>query len=895
MPPVVKKIIARTILVFSSVFLLSVILTAFFEDKIGRLIIAELNKNITTELKVEDVSLSLIRAFPKVSATLKNVRLADTGKKNLLSIGELSFSMGIWSAFTGKPSISKIKLKDGVINIVIDNKGKPNYEIFKKNTDNKSQNDVSFSISKAIFDNFAITYTNQLKQSDYKATITKGTLAGEFSADQFILDLDTDWILNSIMHENSNYLQEKPLSLTGKFDINSKKGTYKIKECLLNLASNNFTVEGSVNEGKNGTDFDLFALGKDINLESVFNLGISQLNDAAVRFKSKGIIQVNARIDGTLNASSNPAILVQYNLKNGSVQGKDVGGMIDQISFTGSFSNGWSHNFRTSSFSLDNCKASFNGLPFSLNLKLRNFEKPDIDLSANGKIPLERVYAFIAQAKGGTGFINVKNVVIKGNMADMRSDQGATRVKASGSILFEDAVLNYRGEDLKFSTGEINFSNNFINLTKVDLRGLDSDLQIDGRISDYLPFIFSKDPNDKLGLGINIHSNYINLERWMTMLSDKDEVQTKTTSSTPVNSGNPFDKIQGTIKADLDVIKHKKIMARNFSGDLIFEGGDMLVSGDVQAMEGDWNIEGQLNFDNTGSHLKATLESSKVNIKEFFAQSDNFGQETLTDNNLSGRLNSRILILADWDKNGKFDINKLHVYGSMSVDNGEMRAFKLLESFSAFIKMKDLRNIRFVNLKNLIEIEDGIIHIPAMFIQSNAANLTVSGQHTFNNDIEYNFKINAGQVLLNKLNLVNKTSDALPAQKGGFFNLYYNLKGTTEKFVNKRDKSLVKSNFTKSEIRKHKIMNTLLAEFGSMPEFDEPDGWSDQGENPKSASFTNNNSFNTGNNTALRPSLKSTLEEAKQTLKNPTKAVVKPEKKTFRDEEDEEVEYLDFK
>ena len=257
MPPVVKKIIARTILVFSSVFLLSVILTAFFEDKIGRLIIAELNKNITTELKVEDVSLSLIRAFPKVSATLKNVRLADTGKKNLLSIGELSFSMGIWSAFTGKPSISKIKLKDGVINIVIDNKGKPNYEIFKKNTDNKSQNDVSFSISKAIFDNFAITYTNQLKQSDYKATITKGTLAGEFSADEFILDLDTDWILNSIMHENSNYLQEKPLSLTGKFDINSKKGTYKIKECLLNLASNNFTVEGSVNEGKNGTDFDL--------------------------------------------------------------------------------------------------------------------------------------------------------------------------------------------------------------------------------------------------------------------------------------------------------------------------------------------------------------------------------------------------------------------------------------------------------------------------------------------------------------------------------------------------------------------------------------------------------------------------------------------------------------
>lgn len=895
MPPALKKILIRVFIVLFSVFALSVILAAIFEDKIGSIIVAELNKNITTQIKVGDVSLSLIRSFPKASATLRKVQLSDTKGENLLTLDELGFSMGIWSAFFGKPEISKITLKNGALNIKIDAKGRANYEILKKNPGQKSSDDVSFTINKAVFENFAISYANELKQSDYRATIRKGRLAGEFTADQYILDADTDWIINGIKHENISYLQEKPLALSGKFDINSKTGSYKIKECLLDLATNKFTIDGSVKDGKEGTDFDLFALGKDINLESVFNLGISQLNDAAVNFKSKGIIQVNARVDGTLNASSNPAVLVQYNLKNGSVQSKDISGVIDQISFTGSFSNGWSHNFRTSSFSLDNCKANFNGLPFTLNLKVRNFEKPDIDLSANGKVPLARIYGFIPGVQSGSGHINVKNVSIKGNMADMRTEQGASKIKSTGSVAFEDAVLKYRGEDLKFATGNILFSNNIINVSKVDLRGLDSDLNIEGKIANYLPFIFSKDPSDKLDLNISIHSGFTNLEKWMYILSDNSAQAAKTGKSAAPESGDPFDKIEGTIRAELDVIKHKKILARNFSGDLIFEGGDLLVSGDVQAMEGDWNIEGQLSFDHSGSHIKATLESTKVNIKEFFAQTENFGQSTLTDNNLSGRLNSRILILGDWDKNGSFDMNKLHVYGSMSVDNGELRAFKLLENFSAFIKMKDLRSIRFVNLRDLFEIENGIIYIPAMFIQSNAVNLTVSGQHSFNNDIEYNFKINAGQILLNKFNLLNKTTDALPAQKGGFFNLYYNLKGNTDKFTNKRDKSLVKSNFTKSEIRKHKIMNTLLAEFGSMPEFEEPDGWSDQGENSKTSSFTVAGNTSSATSPQLKSSLKSTLEEARQTLKNPAKTVVKPEKKTFRDEEEEEVEYLDFK
>lgn len=889
----VKKIILRFLVVLFSAFFVAVIAAALFEDEIGNKIISELNKSIKTKLSVQDVSLSLIRHFPKASATLKKVQLTDLKGGKLLELEELSFSMGLWSVFFGNPEISTIKLVNGLLNVKIDKDGKSNYDIFKDNGNAKGDKNVAFTINQANLEQFTISYSNAVKGSEYKATIQKAKLAGEFSADQYVLDIDSDWFINFIKHENVAYFEEKPLRIYGKFDINNKKGVYQIKECSLDIASNKFALQGIVKKMKDGTDFDLFAFGKDVNLESVSNLGIKKLNDATNRYESKGIIQVNARIDGILNASSNPAVLVQYSLKNGTLEGKDIGGMIDQISFTGSFSNGWSHNLRSSSFSLENCKASFNGLPFSLNLKLKNFEYPDIDFSANGKIPLAKVYEFIPEIQGGSGYVNLKDVNIKGSMADMQSMQGATKVKASGAIQFENAVLNYRGEDLKFVSGNILFSDNFINLNHVLVSGLGTDLDIAGKISNYLPFVFGKSEQDKLGLNIQIKSNVINLEKWIFILSNESAPKPESGESA-LTDNKPFKQIEGTIRADLDIIKHKKLLAQNFAGELIFENGDMLVSGDVQAMQGDWNVEGQLVFNN-GCQLKATLESNKVNIKEFFTQAENFGQGTLTDKNLSGKLNSRILILANWDNKGAFDKNKLHVYGSLSIDNGELIGLKMLENFSTFIKIKDLRDIRFVNLRNLLEIENGVIHIPAMFIQSNAINMTVSGQHSYNSDMEYNFKINAGQLLLNKFGLLNKTTDVLPAKKGGFFNLYYNLKGNAEKYTNKKDKSLVKSNFTRSEIRKHKILNTLLAEFGSMPEFDEPKDWIDDGEKPIPPSFTSSFTNTSTSNAQLKPSLKSTFQEARQTLKNPTKSVPKSDKNTFKDEDDGTEEYLDFK
>ena len=55
--------------------------------------------------------------------------------------------------------------------------------------------------------------------------------------------------------------------------------------------------------------------------------------------------------------------------------------------------------------------------------------------------------------------------------------------------------------------------------------------------------------------------------------------------------------------------------------------------------------------------------------------------------------------------------------------------------------MKELRNLRFSNLENTIEIKNKSIAIPDMEIKSNALSMRLSGTHTFENKIDYHLQL----------------------------------------------------------------------------------------------------------------------------------------------------------
>ncbi|HFB99429.1 MAG TPA: hypothetical protein ENJ53_01360, partial [Phaeodactylibacter sp.] len=261
-------------------------------------------------------------------------------------------------------------------------------------------------------------------------------------------------------------------------------------------------------------------------------------------------------------------------------------------------------------------------------------------------------------------------------------------------------------------------------------------------------------------------------------------------------------------------------------GFLEFDNNEMLVKGKVNMMDGRMLVDGTTYFEKK-PRLLAKLTCEQIDIREFFRQAENFGQDVLVDKNIKGKLDAKFYIKAFWAEDATFLTDKLHVLGDVGILNGELVGLKMLYEFSDYVKLSDLRRIKFTELHNFMEVKKSKIYMPAMFIQSNAMNLTVSGSHSFENRIDYNVKVNAGQVLLNKFKKHNSKLSPQKAKKKGWFNLYYRIHGSLEKMVYGSNKKRVKRELKNSAARKRRIQKELIKQFGTIVSAKEPTDWED--------------------------------------------------------------------
>jgi hypothetical protein len=87
-----------------------------------------------------------------------------------------------------------------------------------------------------------------------------------------------------------------------------------------------------------------------------------------------------------------------------------------------------------------------------------------------------------------------------------------------------------------------------------------------------------------------------------------------------------------------------------------------------------------------------------------------------------------------------FKINTLTAEGNYHLVNGALINFDPVKQLSTFIELSELQNISFEQLDNEFFIRNNYLYIPQMEVKSSAADLSVNGKHSFDNDYEYHVK-----------------------------------------------------------------------------------------------------------------------------------------------------------
>lgn len=834
-----KKIVIGLVVVFFLLIAAAIVVGSVFREQIGRKVLTAVNKRLKSELKVETFDLSLLSGFPSASADLRDVELKDAWGDLLLDAKKVSFRFGLLSLLGSKIKVHSIVVEDGVLNVHLDRQGKANYAIFKKEEDKSADNpDFGISLQQARLKDIELNYQDEKTRQEAKFQVEDAVFSGQFSNKKFALTSTARLKSDFIEFSGARYFVGKDLGYVANLYVNMTTGVHDLEKVELTVDNNVFNVDGFIEKLPDFTDFDLVFTSEEGSLQSILQLLPKEYFGNFGDFKSSGSFHFEASINGKLSPTEHPAIDVSIRLKNGKLASPRLRHSLKEVSFTADFTNGRGRNNQTAGIKISNFKGYLNRELIELSLEIHNMNDPRINFQADGVLPVGSVYGLFKNhaITKGSGEIEFKNLHLQGRYKDMLSIKTASKVDLSGQLEFDDAALTINDEKMLVDRGDLIFKDNFLDMQGVKIEGAGSEIFLDGTFQNLLPVLFADSLNSRsaeLQFQAKLTAPKMDLARLVNLTKvkvEKDEVQQVVYDSLKVvqTEKRAFfaNFLNGTFDATIDRFSYYKIEGKDFTGKLEFENKEMLIQGQTQAMKGSIELDGTMYFKGK-PRLKAKLVCNDIDVREFFRQSENFGQEVLQYQHVSGTMNSKIAIRASWDEAGNFMEDELRVLAGIGIQDGELTNFELLNNFSKYVKIEDLKHVKFANMENWLQVQRRTVFIPAMFVQSNAMNLFLTGKQTFDKEIDYNIKVNAGQVLINKFKKHNARLTPIKAKKKGLFNLYFNIHGTTEDFEYGTAKKRVKANFRFSKSRGKEIKAALLKEFGDVQLLKEPEEWSD--------------------------------------------------------------------
>lgn len=827
LPPVIpprRRLFWRRFFLFSgltlgliTLILLSIAL--FFDSQITRRVLTEVSKNLKTELTVGDAGLSLFSDFPDASVNLTDVLLKDAFGGNLLTAREVSFRFDLASLFGDRIEIKTARISGGGIRVRVNQRGQANYEIFKTSTQKKpaADSDLRIALDNAALENLLISYQNLKTRQTAELNLRSAGFGGNFSDKKFDLSSQADFTVSRLQMGDSRYLVGEKIHYDALVAVNLDKDLYDFQRMELNVGGNTFTVEGIAVGKPDYTDLNLKLLSREGDISVLFDLLPEPYHSYFNDFQSSGAYTCSGFIKGRAGKTQTPTVGMEVALRDGRVTSEKLQSPLRNVSFRAIYSAAQSGS---GILEIADFQGEFGGQPLNLGLKITNLDDPEVDFQCHGALPMAAAYGLFDDpaVTGGDGLVRLNNLSVQGKYADITSMSRIANVRAGGDLQFEDAKIIYKDVPLEFKTGRLRLEDNLFTVDSFYLRAGRSDFALQGNARNLLPVLFADSLNTAnalLEFSAKLNSANFDVSQLIQLFSVPESGDQPAMDSLRA-AGNAdrrqlTDRLQGVFEASINTFQYGEINGQNFQGRLEFDHNQLAIKGDARAMQGNLSLDGMAYFAISPT-LKMRITARDIDLSTCMEQCENFGQEVITADNLRGRLSGRVVLYAFWNERNEFLMDKLKAYADVTATNGELVDLKMLEDFSTFVHLEDLRRVKFTRMQNYFEISNERLWLPTMFIQSNAVNLTLSGTHSFDNDIDYKIKVNAGQTLLSRIKRHDPDLDPLPAEKG-WFNVYYTIAGNLDKYDMKRGKKAVKADFERSEARKKIIAQAIEQEF----------------------------------------------------------------------------------
>lgn len=728
----------------------SALLSLFYEQAIVRFMKKYLDEHLLTELSMKDIRFRVLKGFPNATVEISQVVILSgedfhprdfpgTYADTLLQAKTISFQFDLMKLINKQYELKKIEVSQGRLNILMDKNNRHNLKIWK-NGESRSGQEYAINLKAIHLNSTRIKIVSLREQLELDAHAQRTVFRGNYSGNILSGETRGNIQLDSILLKDRRLIKDASLNLAVKMVYGGDR--LRIREGRLQLNKAVMNISGEFKGGKDKS-IDLTVDIPKFGLEELMSLMPfdSKVLPAHLSFTGNG--NLTAVIRGSLSNKNNLFIRSGFELAGCTARNTDTRAEISHINLKGSISGTRAENFelRLDQVNGDLGKGWIRGSFFLNNLKTLVF-RTEIQSS----LDLEALREFLALDTVETMKGMIRSDFSASGSFKQFGDSSVSGLDYldKGTFVFEETSLKMKNRpwDLRNISGKATWDK-ILRLDSLALQINGTDLLVNGNIQNITGYLLKRG-----SLKSNLEITTDNLD--IGNILNNAPKRKSSGSASRISLLPPEIQLTASLKTRNLIVG--KFQATEVSLHLVAAKDSVYVT-DFFLKFPDGSITGNaLITKNSGKQLSITCNAQPkmINIRQLFTSMNNFTQHFIMDKNVKGLLGGTVSFAAQWDSAYKFLPKSLKAQADIEITNGELVQFEPMMRLSKYIDVEELRHVRFKTLKNIIYINDRMVTLPEMAIHSTAFNITVSGQHSFDNLFDYRLKVLLSEILFNK-------------------------------------------------------------------------------------------------------------------------------------------------
>lgn len=794
----ILKRIATYLLIALTVIFLSVTASVyFFKDRIIQRFISEANKSLATPVKIGKIEVTAWKNFPNLGIVFTDVYVEDShpGLYPLFTARSVSFFMNPIDAWNGRYIIHNLRVERSETHLKIDESGKENFRISKENTGSSS---ISFDLHNVKLTKTKVSYHDLKSLQHYDFESNKLNARVKLSQDVYQIDADGDVTVLDFSLSGYRVMQNKKLAIDASLAYDDKNKSIEVKPSQVTFEESLFDLKGNY-FFKKVPQVDLTAKSKDATIQTILSLLPQELSNRFKEYQSKGDIYFNLALKGEITKNKNPLLSIDFGLKNAELIQSQFKAKLEDANMEGSFATSSFNDLSQASLFLKNIVGKLNGQPFQANFSVSNFIDPLVDLEFHGNMEAPSVMNFypVKEISNLSGMIDT-DFKLTGRLSDLKKKATAQQVKVAGDLNLHEVGFSVKERKIELQnvTGALQFTNNDIAMSNVKGKIGNSDFLLNGFLKNVISYLLFE--GQPIGIEADLKSDFVDLDQslaWGLGATGSKDFGFSISPDLHLN-----------FNCDVKEMKYKRFHPREIRGNLLVKN-QTAISRNItfKAMGGDLSLNGMLDTRNNGKlDVSSSFKLNSIELDSVFYVFDNFYQSFIQDKHLKGKAFADVNLEMTLSRGLKLFSETLVADISATIKGGELNGFDPLQKLNRYIDDETLNKLRFADLKNDIHIENKTIYIPQMEVRSNATTLTLSGTHTFDQQIDY--RVIAPLRSKKKID-PDEAFGSIEDDGHGQLKLFLKITGTTDNYTVSLDKDALKKKITadlKKEVKELK-------------------------------------------------------------------------------------------